>query len=212
MIGVIDYKAGNLRSVETALRFIGADFQVTNDPQRLMDFDKLIFPGVGEARSAMDELHSSGLDQGIREFFTSGKPMLGICIGCQIVLTRSDERDTPCLDLVPGIARSFSQEFAQRGIQGLKVPQIGWNQVHWNQENPSAVKLFAGIPQGRSFYFVHSYFPQPELADQSLCSTQYGLEFASGVSRENLAAVQFHPEKSGEYGLTLLSNFCGNAF
>ncbi|KGE70765.1 imidazole glycerol phosphate synthase subunit HisH [Spirochaeta lutea] len=212
MIGVIDYKAGNLRSVETALGHLGVSYRISNNPEELADFDKLIFPGVGEARSAMDELHSTGLDEGIRDFFATGKPLLGICLGCQIVLSGSDERNTACLGLVPGRARSFSQEFTDRRISDLKVPQIGWNQVRWNTGNPLAERLFHGIPQDRSFYFVHSYYPQAEEADSVLCTTEYGFPFSSGVSRENLVAVQFHPEKSGEYGLRLLGNFCGPSF
>jgi glutamine amidotransferase len=194
---VVDYKAGNLRSVETALQFLGARYQVTNRSEDVANAERVIFPGVGEARAAMDELRLHGLDNALREFYHSGRPMFGICIGAQIVLNRSEERDTECLGIVPGVARRFSP------TMGLKVPHMGWNQVRHGDEHP----IFRGIPDGASFYFVHSYYPDPANGGSAVATTDYGTVFTSAFAQENLVAVQFHPEKSGEFGLRLLSNF-----
>jgi glutamine amidotransferase len=196
-VAVVDYGAGNLRSVENALRHLGADFFVTARPEELRVASGLVFPGVGEARAAMDALRETGLGEGIRDFLASGRKALGICIGCQIALGRSEERDTPCLGIVEGVARLFPK------APGLKVPHMGWNQVRYRQDEP----LFRGIPQGASFYFVHSYYPSPEREEDAVAWTEYGIRFASAIRRENLSAVQFHPEKSGPHGLRLLANF-----
>jgi glutamine amidotransferase len=197
MIGVVDYRAGNLKSVETALRYLGADFFVSQDPKRLIDADRLLFPGVGEAAAAMGVLRETGLDETILAFFVSGKPLLGICIGCQIALESSEERDTACLGLVRGRVVRFTPDL------GLKVPHMGWNQVTPVREH----RIFEGIPTGSSFYFVHSYYPLPQRKDRILAKTEYGISFASSIWKDNLVAVQFHPEKSGEVGLRLLQNF-----
>ena len=196
-IGVVDYEAGNLKSVETALRAIGADFIVSDSPEPLLATDRLIFPGVGDAKAAMTVLERSGLADAVRSFFGSGKLILGICVGSQIVLDASEENDATCLGLVPGTARRFPDDM------GLKVPHMGWNQV----ENIEGRALFDGIAPGTSFYFVHSYYPDPVHEEHRLATTEYGITFAAGVQRDNLTAVQFHPEKSGEAGLRLLSNF-----
>jgi glutamine amidotransferase len=196
-VGVIDYGAGNLKSVETVLRHLGADFFISQEPEEIVRAERLVFPGVGEARAAMEVLKKTGLDQAVIDFFASGKPLLGICIGCQIALERSEERNTPCLSLIEGKTRRFPADL------GLKVPHMGWNQVI-----PKSRKGFwDGIPSGSSFYFVHSYFPEPRREEQVLATTEYGLTFASAIGKENLVAVQFHPEKSGEVGLRLISNF-----
>ncbi len=201
MIALIDYDAGNLRSVETALRFLGAEYEVTSNPDTLASFDKVIFPGVGEARHAMGVLASRGLDQALREFASSGKPLFGICLGCQILQDHSEERDVELLGIIPGNVKLFP------AAAGLKVPQIGWNTVvHDNSQ------LFRDIPQNSSFYFVHSYYLSVQLDDGGsspwVCGrSEYGLEFAAAIHRENVWATQFHPEKSGEKGLALLRNF-----
>jgi glutamine amidotransferase len=196
-VGVVDYEAGNLRSVETALRAIDADYVVSDRPEPLLATDRLVFPGVGDAKAAMDVLERSGLADGVRSFFETGKLILGICVGSQIVLDASEENDATCLGLVPGTARRFP------GDMGLKVPHMGWNQV----DNTERHALFEGIAPGTSFYFVHSYYPDPDHVEHRLATTDYGITFAAGVHRENLMAVQFHPEKSGEAGLRLLGNF-----
>ncbi|MFW5727262.1 MAG: imidazole glycerol phosphate synthase subunit HisH [Spirochaetia bacterium] len=196
-IGVVDYDAGNLTSVKTALKYLQADYLVSSEPEQLDQTDKLIFPGVGEARAAMRNLKSRGLEQLLHSYFESGRQMLGICLGSQIVLSRSEENDTPCLGLIPGTARRFS-----RG-SGLKVPHMGWNRVHATADS----LLFKDIPDGSSFYFVHSYYPDPEEAAAVVATCEYGVTFTAALKRGNLHAVQFHPEKSGKRGLQLLQNF-----
>jgi glutamine amidotransferase len=197
MIGVIDYQAGNLKSVETALKYLEADFIISGNPDELRKTEKLIFPGVGEARAAMDVLHNRGLDDVVKWFAEQGRLVLGICLGCQIILDYSEERETECLGIIPGRVKRFPSD------SGLKVPHMGWNKVrtlkdHW---------IFRDIPQNSTFYFVHSYYPSPGNSEDSLSVTEYGFSFSSGVCRENVIAFQFHPEKSGKYGLTLLNNF-----
>ncbi len=196
-IGVVDYEAGNVRSVETALTFLKADYIVSRDPERIRQTDRLIFPGVGEARAAMDVLNSTGLADAIRETAGTGKLILGICIGCQLFLEKSEESDTRCLSLVPGRVKRFPKDM------GLKVPHMGWNGVEPAQDHP----LFNTIPEGASFYFVHSYYPIVRDKRYELATTEYGVEFSSGICRDNVMAVQFHPEKSGEIGLKMLQNF-----
>ncbi len=196
-VGVVDYKAGNLKSVETALRHIGANFFISDRVEELSKADKLVIPGVGEARAAMENLASRGLDTLIRDFYRSGRYLLGICIGIQLVFEHSDERDTTCLGLVKGNVVRFPSDM------GLKVPQIGWNQVRVVRENP----LFKGIESDTSFYFVHSFYPKPLDRSVILSETEYGVVFASSINQNNLYAVQFHPEKSGKPGLKLLENF-----
>ena len=193
----MDYKAGNLRSVELALHHLSIDFTVADDPARLEGVDRLVFPGVGEARSAMDVLNASGFNRFILEFAASGRPLLGICLGCQILMTESEERDTECLGVFPGSVRRFP------GGRGLKVPHMGWNQVRHRDRHP----IFAGIPDGASFYFVHSYYVDLKSSEIEIADTDYGDPFTSGVAQANVVAFQFHPEKSGEYGLKLLDNF-----
>jgi imidazole glycerol-phosphate synthase subunit HisH len=194
---VLDYGAGNLTSVENALSHLGARYHVTSRPADLDDAEGLIFPGVGEAAASMTVLKRTGLDAALRDFLSSGRKILGICIGCQVIFDRSEERDTECLGLLEGTVKRFP-----RG-SGLKVPHMGWNTVHFTREHP----VFAGIPQDSSFYFVHSYYPAP--ADNALVAarTDYGVSFASCIARKNLVAFQFHLEKSGPLGLKLLSNF-----
>lgn len=196
-IGIVDYDAGNLKSVETALRFLKADYFISSDPDTLKTSDKLIFPGVGEAGSSMGVLKERGLDTFLKEFYKSGNPLFGICIGCQIVLDFSEENNTECLGLLPGIAREFSHEM------GLKIPHMGWNQVEFSNTH----YIFKDVPDNSSFYFVHSYYPEVEHYGTSIAKTNYGITFSSAFSVDNLIAVQFHPEKSGPHGLKVLDNF-----
>lgn len=197
-IGVVDYDAGNLTSVETALRALGADFVLSPDPDTLTLCDRLVFPGVGDAGSAMAVLRERGLDQMLRDFSGSGKLILGICLGAQIVLDRSEESDTACLGLIPGRAVRFPSD------AGVKIPHMGWNTVEPVQPHP----LFEQCGGDASFYFVHSYYPEPEYGQSVLSRTHYaGFDFASAIQRENIWAVQFHPEKSGKSGLAMLQSF-----
>jgi imidazole glycerol-phosphate synthase subunit HisH len=207
-VGIMDYKAGNIRSVETALRHLDAACLVSDRPETLAACDRLIIPGDGEALAIMSVLRETGLDQVIRDFFRSGRPILGICIGCQIVLERSEERAAECLGLIPGQVLRFPRR------KGFKVPHMGWNQVVAAAQGARASggaggrhPIFGGIPDGAACYFVHSYYPAPSSVGHAIAFTDYGLEFASAVARDNLTALQFHPEKSGRWGLKMLENF-----
>ena len=197
LIGIVDYDAGNLTSVETALKHIGANFTVGKYPEDLKNADKLIFPGVGEASSAMKTLSERGLDGFIADFATSGKPLLAICIGSQILLDRSEEGSAKCLGIIPGTVKLFPASIGQ------KIPHMGWNSVKLEKKSP----LFAGVPDNSSFYFVHSYYTSPDASEHILCSTEYGMKFTSAMVKDNITATQFHPEKSGPYGLKILENF-----
>jgi glutamine amidotransferase len=196
-IGVMDYGAGNIRSVETALRHLGAQFLVSGEPEVLKACDKLIIPGDGEAQAAMSVLNETGLAELVRDFFRAGRPILGICIGCQIVMEHSEERDTSCLGLIPGDVIRFPKTL------GLKVPHMGWNAVIHGGAHP----IFKNVKDGSPCFFVHSYYPKPEDPSHGVAHTEYGLEFASALARENLVALQFHPEKSAEPGIKMVENF-----
>ena len=197
MTVVLDYGAGNLKSVENALRYLGARFTVTGNPGGLRDAEAVIFPGVGEAAASMAVLNRTGLGEAMRSFLASGRKVLGICIGCQVIFDSSEERSTTCLGLVPGVVRRFAPG------TGLKVPHMGWNAMHFTREHP----VFAGIPQDTSFYFVHSYYPDPVDRELIAATTDYGIAFPSCIAQGNLVAFQCHVEKSGPFGLKLLSNF-----
>lgn len=196
-VGVVDYDAGNLASVRTALKYLEAEYIISSHPEELEDTDTLIFPGVGEAGAAMENLKNRGLDKFLRDYFSSKRPMLGICLGSQIVLSKSEEKGTECLGLIPGVARRFPRN------SGLKIPHMGWNRV--SPAGPSY--LFKDIPENTSFYFVHSYYPDPEEVTAVIATTEYGITFTAALKLDNLQAVQFHPEKSGKWGLKVLRNF-----
>jgi glutamine amidotransferase len=196
-IGVMDYGAGNIRSVETALRYLGARFTVSGEPEVLKTCDKLIIPGDGEAQAAMSVLNKTGLAEFIRDFFRAGRPILGICIGCQIVMEHSEERDTACLGLIPGGVIRFPKTL------GLKVPHMGWNAV----VHGGSHLIFKDVKDGSPCFFVHSYYPKPKDPLYGIAQTEYGINFASAVARENLVALQFHPEKSAEPGIKMVENF-----
>jgi imidazole glycerol-phosphate synthase subunit HisH len=189
-IAVVKYNSGNVRSVANALERLGANAVLTDDPNELRSADKVIFPGVGEASSAMAYLTEKGLDPVIRSL---KQPVLAICLGMQLFMTRSEENNTGCLDVIPGVARRFS-------VEGLKVPQMGWNTI----SNLSST-LFHGIAEGSRVYFVHSYFVG--VSDETAAVTNYGIDFSSAIARANFYGVQFHPEKSGPVGAKILKNF-----
>lgn len=197
-IGLVDYGAGNIRSVETALAHLGAEAVTSADPAVLGACDKLMIPGDGHARSSMENLAARGLDDFLKESFRKGTWMLGVCIGCQIILDSSDEApETSCLGLVPGACHRLP------GGEGIKVPHMGWNTCEPVRDH----FLFKGVPRDACFYFVHSYHTQPSREQDILGLTSHGIAFPSAIGRDNLWAFQFHPEKSGPWGLKLLSNF-----
>lgn len=202
MIAIIDYDAGNLTSVLRAVNHLGAKCFVTRDLPTIKRADRIIFPGVGAAGSAMESLSRHGLDAALGEAFSAGKPILGICLGTQVILSHSEENDTPCLGLVPGRVTAFAPDMEQEGVR-LKVPHMGWNSVKVIKPHP----VLSGIRDELLFYFVHSYYPRPENPEHTLAETVYGAPFASVIGFRNLIATQFHPEKSGEPGLGLLRNF-----
>lgn len=198
-IVAVDYGAGNLRSVVRALTKIGAEPYATSDPDIVRRAAVVVFPGVGATRDTMDTLQRLELDQAISESIRAGTPVLGICVGMQVLCETSDEfGEHRCLGVVGGAVRRLPG--------GQKVPQIGWNQIHF-ANNYGEHPLFAGIADGSDFYFVHSYYC--DLTEPSIVAgtTDYGLHFPSALIRDRLAAVQFHPEKSGSAGLRLLTNF-----
>ncbi len=203
MIGIVDYRAGNLTSVARALDYLKEPCVVTHDSRVLDKASRIIFPGVGAAGAAMENLRERGLDIRLRDWIAAGKPVLGICLGTQVIFAHSEEDDTPCLGIVPGAVRRFPADL-EAGGRRLKIPHMGWNRVSFRQGHP----LFAGIPEAAEFYFVHAYYPAP--ADEGWIAgwTDYGIRFCAAVAKDNLVAVQFHPEKSGSPGLTLLKNFC----
>lgn len=213
-VGILDYHAGNLTSVVAAVRHLGYSYKLVTEPKQIHQIDKLIVPGVGEARSAMDYLTASGLGQTIKDFVHWGKPCLGICLGSQIILDSSEERDTTTLGLIPGVCTSLLLEHRNHNIpaRSLKIPHIGWNQVYGVPSQGPGALLFSGIPEGRSFYFDHSFVNRPSNPDHIFGVANHGVEFAAALGKDNLVAVQFHPEKSGTYGLRLLSNFLSEAF
>lgn len=202
-VALVDYGAGNLTSVSLALSHVGVSHVVTRDPDVIRDADRVVFPGVGAAGSAMENIREAGIDQALVEAARSGKPLLGICIGCQILLERSEEDGgVACLGLLPGTVDRF--DFAHLPAPRPKVPHMGWNPVEFEREHP----VLAGIPSGAYFYFVHSYHPAPSRGEDVLGRTTYGdRTFASMLARDNLVATQFHAEKSGVHGLGILKNF-----
>ena len=197
MIVVIDYTAGNLYNVGHALEHLGAEFIFSGNPADLTKADKIILPGVGAAKPAMESLAGQGLVETLRQISV---PLLGICLGLQLLFESSEEEDTPCLGLLPGRVRRFDRS-------QVKVPHIGWNCVAGdNGSSQPASPLFEGVPEGSFFYFVHSYYAPVEKG-VTLGTTEYGLSFSSVVAKKNLWGVQFHPERSGDIGLKVLENF-----
>ncbi len=203
MIAIIDYDAGNLTSVSRALSHIGVENVITNDIKLIVSAERIIFPGVGAAGSAMQSLIRLGLDTAIRQAVDGGKPVLGICLGTQIILQKSEENQAKCLGIIDGSTLAFSEIFREKGIKGLKIPHMGWNQISLKTEHP----VFAGLKETDEFYFVHGYYPWPENSRQVIATTDYGISFPSVIGMNNLVATQFHPEKSGNPGLTILKNF-----
>ena len=202
MIAIVDYRAGNLTSVARALEYLGHRCEITDRPKRIASAERVILPGVGAAGATMDNLRALGLDRVLREeVIAKGTPFLGICIGIQILLDRSEEDDARCLGVIAGHVARFPNQLDGRP---LKVPQIGWNRVHQVKGHP----LFAEVPDNTHFYFVNSYYPIPADSAVTIATCEYGVSFTAAIARGSLVATQFHLEKSGAAGLRLLDNFC----
>ncbi|MBN1643622.1 MAG: imidazole glycerol phosphate synthase subunit HisH [Dehalococcoidales bacterium] len=198
MITIIDYGAGNIGSVQRACAEVGVRTVVVDTPADIQKAERIIFPGVGAAPPAMDTLKQKGSGAALKQSFAAGVPILGICIGAQVILDSSEEGKTPCLGLIPGKTVRFKLQ-----DKSLKIPHMGWNAVKTVQPHP----LLEGVGKEDEFYFVHSYYPQPDNRGNIYAVTDYGGEFCSALGYKNLFAVQFHPEKSGRPGLQMLERF-----
>jgi len=194
-IAIVNYQAGNLRSVQKALEKVGAEAFVTSNPDDILTADGVVFPGQGACDSSMQNLRSRQLDTTIKEAISNGKPFLGVCLGMQLLLQNSDEGDESCLGILNGSVRELPSM--------VKRPHMGWNQVQILNND----LLFRDIPQDSFFYFVHSFYADPMQGEVVSGVTDYGIEFCSALSFDNVNAVQFHPEKSGLIGLQIYDNF-----
>ena len=192
---VIDYASGNIRSVTRAIESQGVVPLVTGDPKHFDGADALVLPGVGSGPAAMNALADRGLVSPIKKFIDAGKPFLGVCLGLQLLMDRTEEGDSHCLGVVRGRTKLLPS--------GHNVPHMGWNSVHFQTQHP----LLSGIPQDSYFYFVLSYYADPENPNAIAGTTEYGIPFCSIYAEDTLIATQFHPEKSGSLGLSLYKNF-----
>ncbi|MCF6200982.1 MAG: imidazole glycerol phosphate synthase subunit HisH [Hydrogenimonas sp.] len=200
MVAVIDYNMGNLASVKNALKKIGAKSMIVSDPDKIRSFDRILLPGVGAFGDAMEHLRSSGMDEAVKEFAATGKPMLGICLGMQLLFSKSLEfGEHEGLGLVPGEVVPFDSKMFETPH---KVPHMGWNELFVQRETP----LFAGMQKEFYLYFVHSYHAVTS-DEYAIGRTWYGYEFVSAVSNGNIFGIQPHPEKSHDNGLKILKNF-----
>lgn len=206
MISIIDYDAGNIKSVEKAIQFLGEDVRITRDKNEILEADRVIMPGVGAFGLAMEKLRSYGLEDVIHQYVSTGKPFLGICLGLQLLFDESEESPgVKGLGLIKGKITKIPTEYkADNGnTMTQKVPQIGWNSI---EINPSS-RLFKGISDGSYVYFVHSYYLTADNPDEVAAKTYYGTEIHAAVEKDNIFATQFHPEKSSDVGLKILKNF-----
>ena len=200
MIAIIDYGAGNLRSVANAITKLGYQPKITSQPGDILNARAVILPGVGAAADTMDSLHALELVGSVKQYIADDRPFFGVCMGLQVLFTGTEEGGWhECLNIFPGRVKKLPP--------GLKIPHMGWNQV----EQKKAHTIFDGIPDQANFYFVHSYYIEPD--DQSTVAgeTEYGIKMCSVITKGNLTATQFHPEKSGEFGLMMYSNFLKHA-
>lgn len=199
MIAIVDYDAGNIKSVEKALHYIGEEPFVTRDAKAILQADKVVVPGVGAFEDAMEKMNRFELTGVLREVAAKGTPILGICLGLQLFFDRSDESEhnVEGLKLLPGEIVKFPER------EGFKIPHMGWNSLHINPNS----RLLKGIPEGAYVYFVHSYYLRAQRQEDVAAVADYIHEFHAAAERENVFATQFHPEKSGEVGLAILKNF-----
>ncbi len=203
MIAVIDYGMGNLRSVQKAFESVGAEAVVTSDPATILSAKSVVLPGVGAFKACMDNLRRLNLIDVVHQSVDSGKPFLGICLGLQLLFDESEEFDpVPGLGILPGKVKAFPKSLTE-GEAPLKIPHMGWNTVKVAHPNP----LFDAIDNEQYFYFVHSYYVVPNDPAVIATTTNYGIEFVSGIHWDNVHAFQFHPEKSQQLGLSILKNF-----
>ena len=218
MIAVIDYGMGNLRSVQKALEVAGARTRVTSNPKDLSRCEKLVFPGVGAFGEAMKELKRRKLVEPIKDAIGEGKPFLGLCLGLQLLFEKSAEAPgVKGLAILKGESKRFKSQITSHKSQVFKVPHMGWNNIkvasHPAHETrggagkSEVTSILKGVPSGSYMYFVHSYYVAPEDRSAILTTTDYGLNFVSGICKDNIYAFQFHPEKSQETGLRILKNF-----
>ncbi len=206
-VAVIDYGMGNLHSVAKALEKVGhgVEVQVTADAGHILTADHVVLPGVGAMRDCMAEISRLGLDKVVHQVAESGTPLLGVCVGMQAMMDWSAENEgVDCLGILPGKVQYFGSELTDgKTGERLKIPHMGWNQVHQTMDHP----LWRGIPQDARFYFVHSYYVEPAGPEVIAATSEYGFPFTVAVTRNNVFAVQFHPEKSQHDGLKLYENF-----
>lgn len=196
MITIIDYGAGNLRSVTNAVARLGYEVRITSNPSEVQKARAVILPGVGAAADTMNNLEVLGMVEPIRQYIAEGRPFFGVCIGLQVLFTGTEEGGWhECLKVIPGRVKKLPA--------GLKIPHMGWNQVKQKSVHP----VFEGIPDEANFYFVHSYYAEPDDSSLVVGETDYGIPFCSVLAVGNLVATQFHPEKSGEHGIKLYDNF-----
>ncbi|MGM0462173.1 MAG: imidazole glycerol phosphate synthase subunit HisH [Fibrobacterota bacterium] len=198
MIAIIDYKAGNLTSVKRAFDKIGVESRILSDTQAIENADHIVFPGVGHAKTAMENLKKNNLDKALIRAWQKGTPLLGICLGTQIILQHSEEGPVETLGLLEGRCKKFSLQNPE-----LSIPHMGWNSIDITQNHP----LLAGIDSGAEFYFVHSYYPAVYDDTTIIATTEYEIILPCALGQKNLFATQFHPEKSGPAGLQILKNF-----
>lgn len=199
MIAIIDYDAGNLKSVEKALQYLGEECIVTRDKEKLLKADKIILPGVGAFGDAMEKLHKFGLVDVIHKLVKENKPFLGICLGLQLMFESSEEGPgVKGLGLLPGKIVKFPEK------EGFKIPHMGWNSIDVKEGS----RLFKGVSNNSYVYFVHSYYLQAENENDVAATTEYITHVHASVEYDNIFACQFHPEKSGDVGLRILKNFC----
>ena len=195
---IVDYGTGNIRSVLKAVEFSGYSAEVIDTPEKISAAKSLIIPGQGSSGYAMKKLREKHLVNPIIDYIKQQRPFFGVCLGLQLLMETSEEDPEPCLGIISGEVKRFKHE--------LKIPHMGWNQVQFTRQNP----VFSEIPEDSFFYFVHSYYVDPLDENIVLGKTDYGLNFCSAIAKDNIIATQFHPEKSGEIGLSLYRNFLAN--